>query len=108
MKKIFNQPNPYKWGFLARHTIDETDYEANSPILFYLKVGQVYDCDITQILNGYVMIFKEAFMDEFNDVAQLLARIPINMHLSKHHKNLFSDFELMMNEFELPIPIYGF
>jgi AraC-like DNA-binding protein len=82
------------------HTIDEQDYEVNPPTLFYLKNGQVHCWDFTQIPKGYVMIFKEEFLDEFNNIAHLLTSIPTHMRVSKDYRSIFSDFELMMNEYK--------
>ncbi|TRX70587.1 AraC family transcriptional regulator [Carboxylicivirga sp. M1479] len=86
------------------HTIDETDYEVNPPSLFYLKGGQVHCWEFTQIPKGYVMIFKEAFLDEFNDAAQLLSLFPSYLRLGKNDKNILQDFALMMSEFESANP----
>ncbi len=81
------------------HTIDEQDYQVNPPTLFYLKGGQVHCWDFTQIPKGFVMIFKEAFLDEFNDIVQLLSNIPTQIKLNKDNKQLLANFELMMHEF---------
>ncbi|WP_430817717.1 AraC family transcriptional regulator [Carboxylicivirga sp. RSCT41] len=86
------------------HTIDDTDYEVNPPALFYLNGEQVHCWDFTQIPKGYVMIFKEAFLDEFNDIEPLLSSIPTHMRLGKDNKHLLSDFDLMMKEFDSSRP----
>ncbi|MCG8580872.1 MAG: AraC family transcriptional regulator [Bacteroidales bacterium] len=114
MKEVIKPTKPHKhagyhefiilYEGAGIHTIDETDYEVNPPTLFYLNGEQVHCWDFTQIPKGYVMIFKEAFLDEFNDVAQLLSTIPTYMRLGKENKHIFSDFELMMKEFSSSSP----
>ena len=109
MKELIKPTKPHKhdgyhefiilYDGAGVHTIDEVDYEVNPPTLFYLQGGQVHCWDFTQIPKGYVMIFKEEFLDEFNDIRQLLSNIPTQLKLKKDNKQLLVDFDMMMNEF---------
>lgn len=114
MKEVIKPTKPHKHAgyheFIILHegagihTIDEKDYEVNPPTLFYLRGGQVHCWDFTQIPKGFVMIFKEEFMDEFSNIAQLLSNIPTHMRISKEYKSILSDFELLMSEYESTVP----
>ena len=109
MKEVIKPTKPHKHAgyheFIilsegaGLHTIDDTDYDVNPPSLFYLQGGQVHCWDFTKIPKGFVMIFKEAFLDEFNDVASLLSKIPTQMKLT-NSKGLLTDFEMMMHEYK--------
>lgn len=86
------------------HTIDEVDYEVNPPIFFYLKTGQVHCWEFTQIPKGYVVIFKDEFLSEFDDNIALLSKIPAMMRLNKDHIRLKNDFEALFHEYSSSVP----
>lgn len=110
MKEVIKPTSPHKHpGYhefillsdgAGIHTIDEADYEVNPPVLFYLKGGQVHCWDFTQIPKGYVLLFKEEFINEWMDSLQLLSALPTQMRIEKNSMSVFTDIELMMKEYE--------
>lgn len=76
MKEVIKPTNPHKHDnyheliFLEKgagyHTIDAYSHEIVNPIVFYLKPGQVHCWDFTIIPKGYVILFKDLYLDVLN------------------------------------------
>lgn len=114
MKEVIKPTVPHKHagyheliilsGGAGVHTIDEKDYEVNPPTLFYLKKGQVHCWDFTQIPKGYVMIFKETFLNDYYDVVRILSTLPALIRIGDDRKHIYNDFESIMYECESALP----
>ncbi len=81
------------------HTIDDNDYEVNPPTLFYLQPDQVHCWDFTQIPKGFVLIFKDEFLDEFSETRPLLSKVPITIRLKNGIHQLVKEFDHLFQEF---------
>lgn len=109
MKEVIKPTRPHKHSgyhefiYLSDgagiHTIDDVDYEVKPGSLFYLRPEQVHCWDFTQIPKGFVLIFKEEFLGEFNDVAQLLGNVPTYFRFAKGVQQLVKDFDCLYQEY---------
>lgn len=86
------------------HTIDETDHEVNPPTLFYLKPGQVHCWDFTKIPKGFVLIFKDSFVDEFSNVKRHLNQMTSALSIAEDSRFLNLDFEQILVEYKSTQP----
>ncbi|WP_346238178.1 AraC family transcriptional regulator [Niabella insulamsoli] len=76
-RKNTRKTNPHKHNsylelvYLSRgsgtHAIDVTSYDIEPPILFIIRQDQLHFWDMTAEPEGYVLILKKAFADDFFD-----------------------------------------
>jgi len=87
-------------GCAGIHTIDETDHDGNPPTLFYLKPGQVHCWDFTKIPKGFVLIFKDLFVEEFINAKQHLNQMSPALSFGEDSRSLNTDFEQLLREYK--------
>ncbi|MCG8387131.1 MAG: helix-turn-helix transcriptional regulator [Cytophagales bacterium] len=86
MKRVIKPTQPHKHDgyheliFLSRgsgtHTIDDHVFEVRPTVGFYLKPGQVHCWDFSQVPEGFVILFKEQFMDSYSSTLSRLFMVP--------------------------------
>jgi len=93
MKEVIKPTKPHKHDgyfeiiFLYEgagfHTIDNTIYEVEPPLIHMLKPGQVHCWNFSQIPKGYVMMFKEEVLTEYSNSLSKLYELPAELKLEQ-------------------------
>lgn len=81
------------------HTINDTDFQVEPPVLFFMTPGQVHCWEFSKIPKGYVCIFKEEFLNENLDIKLKLFDLATKFRLKQRSIDFSEDFKLLQSEY---------
>ncbi len=109
MKEVIKPTRPHKHdGYFeiillsegaGFHTIDESAYEVIPPLVHVLKPGQVHCWDFSQIPKGFVLMFKEEVLQNYNSARTKLYELQSEIKLDEAHE-LMNIFQQCSEEYQ--------